>query len=234
MNLDPKPKLKLDWCSYQAAKWAVEHWHYSRTMPVAKKVCIGCYENDDFIGVIIFSWGANPNLSKAYNLDMTQCAELVRVALKSHTAPVSRILSIAIKMFSKQSPGIRLIVSFADQREGHIGIIYQASNWIYTGETSVKFDYELDGKILQRRSYTGINFGGRRMIIPPGAVKIKSPAKHRYLMPLDEDIRKQVERLRKPYPKRGAGETDSAPYTSMENGGASPTAPLLANEVHHD
>ena len=32
-----KADLKLDWCSYQAAKWAVEHWHYSKTMPVAKK-----------------------------------------------------------------------------------------------------------------------------------------------------------------------------------------------------
>lgn len=22
--------LKLDWCDYKSAKWAVEHWHYSK------------------------------------------------------------------------------------------------------------------------------------------------------------------------------------------------------------
>ena len=25
-----KPTLKLDWCSHEAAKYAVEHWHYSK------------------------------------------------------------------------------------------------------------------------------------------------------------------------------------------------------------
>jgi hypothetical protein len=32
-------------------------------------------------------------------------------------------------------PGIRLIVSYADLNHGHFGKIYQASNWVFVGET---------------------------------------------------------------------------------------------------
>jgi hypothetical protein len=115
-----KPVLRVDWCSHEAAKFAVEHWHYSRTMPVSKRAHLGVWEGGEFIGAVIFAWGANPNLAKAYGLAMTQCAELVRVALKLHKTPVSRILAVCVKMIRGQSEGLRLIVSYADTREGHL------------------------------------------------------------------------------------------------------------------
>ena len=197
-----KPELRLDWCSYEAAKYAVEHWHYSKTMPVAKKVHIGVWENGRFIGAVVFSWGANPNLFRPYGIEMIEGCELVRVALDKHGTPVSRIVKIALQMIGRQSPGLRLVVSFADTRMGHLGSIYQAGNWVYVGETKPKFDFELDGQILQRRSYTGSNFGGTRRRVPPGAVKVESPPKHRYLYPLDKAMAAQIEPLRQPYPKR--------------------------------
>jgi hypothetical protein len=198
----PRPELRVDWCSYQAAKYAVEKWHYSKTMPVSKRVTIGAWEDGIFIGSIVFSWGANPNLSKPYGLNMTECVELVRVALAPHISPTSKIVSQAVKMLERQSPGVRLVVSYADTREAHVGIIYQAMNWTYTGDTSVKFDYELNGRVLQRRSYTGRNFNGTRRRVPLGANKIQSPSKHRYLYPLDRAMRRQIAPLAQPYPKR--------------------------------
>lgn len=225
-----KADLRLDWCSYQAAKYAVEHWHYSRVMPVSKRCHIGVWESEKFIGAIVFSWGANPNLSKAFGLQMTECAELVRVALDAHKNHVSRILSIATHMIKEQSPGLRLLVSFADTKQNHHGGIYQAAGWIYSGTTSKKFDFELNGKTLQRRAFTGVNFGHGRMTVPDGARRVISPIKHRYLCPLDSATRAQIEPLRKPYPKRGTGETDNAPGTNPETGGASPTVPLSESD----
>jgi len=161
---------------------------------------------------------------------MTQVAELVRVALTKHEAPVSRIVAIALKMLKRQSSGVRLIVSYADPHHGHVGAIYQAGNWIYSGDTSAKFDYMAGEKVLHRRSYTGVIFNRPRMILPKGAQRIMMPPKHRYLMPLDDTMRKQIEPLRKPYPKRepcGRGEIDSAAESNPQTGGASPTHPLL-------
>jgi hypothetical protein len=58
MNSQPnKPVLRLDWCSHAAAKYAVEHWHYSQTMPVGKLAKIGVWEDNKYIGAIIFGLG---------------------------------------------------------------------------------------------------------------------------------------------------------------------------------
>ena len=84
-----KVDLKLDWCSHEAAKYAVEKWHYSHSMPKSKLVKIGVWENRQFIGVIIFGSGASPQIGKPYQLRMTQICELVRVALHKHQSPVS-------------------------------------------------------------------------------------------------------------------------------------------------
>lgn len=126
MSSSPKPELKLDWCSYQAAKYAVEHWHYSKSMPTPPVVKIGVWEDTHFIGVVLFSRGANNNLGKPYGLEVTQVCELTRVALDNHKTPLSRIVAIAIKMLRRMAEGLRLIVSFADANMGHIGCIYQA------------------------------------------------------------------------------------------------------------
>ncbi len=219
--------LHLDWCSYEAAKYAVEHWHYSGTLPVSKMNSIGVWEDKKYIGAVLFALGATPTLGKRYGLGIFECCELVRVALTNHASPVSRIVSIAIKMMKKKNSGVRLIVSFADPYHGHVGGIYQAMNWIYTGETSEVSTWEVGGRIIHRRAYTGVNYGAPKMQLPVHAEKIILPPKHRYLYPLDDAMRRQIEPLRKPYPKRGLGETDSARETNPETGGASPTSPLL-------
>ncbi len=77
---------------------------------------------------------------------MTECVELCRVALTKHQTPVSRIVSIAVKMLKRAMPGIRLVVSYADANYGHIGSIYQAAGWMYVGQTSEERGIILGGK----------------------------------------------------------------------------------------
>src|SRR3990167_4271892 len=197
-----RPELQLDWATHEAAAFACRRWHYSHTMPVSKNVKIGVFEDGFFKGIIIFAMGANPNMCAAFSLPMFMAVELVRIALRQHATPVSRIIAIAVLMLRKQSPGLRLLVSYADTDQGHHGGIYQAAGWVYTGTTSAKFDFMLNGVKLQRRAYTGKNFGMPRMKLPAGAERIRSPVKHRYLMPLDAEMRARILPLAKPYPKR--------------------------------
>ena len=222
-----KADLRLDWCSYQAAKWAVEHWHYSKRMPSGKLVKIGVYERGEFIGVVLFGWGATSALVKAYGLKQTQGAELVRVALKQHESTVSRIVSIALKMLKKEMQGLRLVVSFADPDQSHVGGIYQAGGWFYCGMSQASDEYIVNGRRYQGRSFRN-SFGGMEH---DQRVKIvKGSSKYRYLYPLDDAMRQQIEPLRKPYPKRvprGSGEIDNAADTNLQTGGARPTDPLL-------
>jgi hypothetical protein len=230
MNSTNKPLLKIDWATHEAAKFACLNWHYSKTLPVGKMVKVGAWENGKFIGVVLFSWGANKSLGSPYSLKMEECCELVRIALTSHHAPVSKITALAIRFLKKQSPGIRLIVSFADPSEGHHGGIYQAGNWIYSGTCSPSFEYRLNGDRLNKRAFTGNQFGkiGSKSNVPFGAVKVFIQGKHRYLMPLDKQRTDKIKPLSKPYPKRVKKQDSEHP---SELGGAVPTDTLHIHEV---
>ncbi len=134
--MSSRPELKLDWCSHQAARHAVMRWHYSKRMPVFKLNTIGAWEDGRFIGAVIFGLGAAGSTNGAQyglarNFEIVEC---VRVALGEHKTPTSRILSIAVKMLKAKNHKLRMIISFADTREGHHGGIYQAAGWVYTGD----------------------------------------------------------------------------------------------------
>jgi len=212
-----KPELKIDWASHEAAKYACENWHYSKCLPVGKLVKVGAWENGKFIGVVLFGRGATPNLGKPYNLGQDECVELVRIALNKHKNPVSRIASLAIKFLRKSNPKLRLIVSFADQSQGHHGGIYQAGNWVYNGQGEPAKFYIIYGKLTHPRSIgaKGLvqNIHGARKIDPKATV-VDVLGKHRYLMPLDNEMRVKIMPLSKPYPKRDKQAMDATSITA--------------------
>ena len=226
-DTNSRPELRIDWATHAAAKFACEKWHYSKTVPVGKLVKCGVWESGQFIGVVVFAWGMNRNLGKPYGLSLTECCELVRLALTEHVSPCSKIIAVALRFLRKQSPGLRLVVSFADPVENHHGGIYQAGNWVYCGTSSGSFEWNLNGKRLNKRAYTGHNFGNKQLEVPARALKIRTPGKHRYLMPLDDEMRRQIEPLRKPYPKRVRSVDSDTSANHAEEGGANPTRTLL-------
>lgn len=195
--------LRVDWCSYQAAKYAVEHWHYSRRMPMPPLLKIGVWEDDKFIGCVLFARGNTPSLGKPYGLGLLEVCELVRVALSRHVSPVSQIIAKSIKMLKCNSPDLRLIVSFADPAEGHNGAIYQAMNWHYTGMSTPDKAYFYQGRWQHSREIRGGAFGSSRKLSDYSHLSTRIVnGKYRYLYPLDRAMRKQIAPLAKPYPKR--------------------------------
>lgn len=221
-----KSSLRVDWCNYEAAKYAVEHWHYSRSISASKKIMVGAWENEKFIGAVIFGWGANNNLASPFGLEMVECCELTRVALDNHLAPASKIVAYAVRLLRKQSPGLRLIVSYADTRHNHHGGLYQAMNWIYAGVVKSTPDYFVENRWMHQRQMNSI-FGTVKGFT--GIKRAGSP-KHKYLMPLDGDIRKRILLLSKPYPKRESCATSKdgvAPGDQSGEGGSTPTVALI-------
>lgn len=221
--MQDKPNLKIDWASHDAAKYACENWHYSNCIPKSKLVKIGAWENDKFIGVVIFGYGATASLGTPYGLSMQECCELTRIALNKHKTPVSKILSISIKFLKKQCPNLKLIVSFADQTQGHHGGIYQATNWIYTGQTPKSiFFRDPKGKLWHPRRASRTPNPQKQLVTKFWKEEIQE-GKHRYLMPLDEEMRVNIMPLAKPYPKRVKEQASGNP---PDLGGASPTHTL--------
>jgi len=216
--------LKIDWATHEAAKYACENWHYSKCIPKSKLVKIGVWEFDKFIGVLIYGVGATATLVQKYGLKMEEGCELVRIALTKHKTPVSRLLSISLKLLKQSNPGLKLVVSFADPEQGHHGGVYQASGWLYSGKSQASDEYIYKGKRWQGRSFRNRFKGMERS---PLVKIVKGSSKLRYLMPLTDELRKKVEPLRKPYPKRAPEAEASMRLSSTEEiGGSSPTSAL--------
>ncbi len=204
-----KNNIELKFASRKQCKFAVENWHYSKRLPVGVHSSFSCYEYNKFIGVIIYSKGANCNIGKQYGLKHFEICELTRIAFDKHENNVSKYLSISLKLLKKYCPKIKLVVSYADVDHGHEGKIYQASNWIYVGlvgeETAPGFI--IKGKYVHARSIHSKCF--KRSIdvvkkyIDINAEKFITKGKHKYLYPLDKEIKNKIKCLSIPYPSSG-------------------------------
>ena len=199
-------EIDITWCDKKAAEYACKHWHYSGSMPTGKCVCIGTWENGHFIGAVVFAHGANNNIAMPYQLEQKQCIELCRVALSDHIIPVSQIMARSLKLLKQQSPGLRLVVSYADPSHNHHGGVYQAANWIYTGAGQPDKEFIVRGKRRHRKSIHSMgvkqNIESIRKYLDPEAQEVRVCGKHKYLYPLDKAMNRQCQLLAKPYPKR--------------------------------
>ena len=228
----PKADLRIDWATHEAAKYAVENWHYSAVLPVPPLVKVGAWEAGKFIGVVIFSRGANNNLLKPFGLLQTQGCELTRVALTKHSVQVSRIMRLALQFLKRNAPELQLVVSFADPSEGHHGGIYQAGNWIYTGRQPATIEYiapdgkQWHGRMVSKDGKKKVQGKYRKVWRIDQCTPVEKQGKHRYLYPLDEAMKRKIEPLRKPYPKRAGSSLAEHSDSIGEVGGSIPTPAL--------
>lgn len=224
--------LRLDFCSHEAARHAVMRWHYSRKMPKAKLVKVGVWEDGRFVGAIVYGLGANRHLARPFGLKDTRAVELVRVALApGRQHPTSKCVAISLRMLRRQSPGLRLVVSYADAGQGHVGTIYQAGGWIFLGSSDQSY-IRVKGRIEHPRTLYD-RFGPRGQSIPwlranvdPRAERVPMAPKLKYVYPLDKAMLRQLEPLAQPYPKRGRSDTGDTPGDQPGEAGSTPSRPL--------
>lgn len=200
---------RVEFCSNEAATYAVTRWHYSKVMPAGKKITLGAWEHDSFVGAVIFSAGATHKLAEQWGLLPTQACEMTRVAFREHENPVSQTVAQALKILKRTNPGLRLVVSFADPEHDHHGGIYQAGNWLYTGRSASSGEFIVRGVQMHARSVHAKGWKQTqewlRANVDQNALYVRVPGKHRYLMPLDKSMRRRLLKSDKieDYPSKG-------------------------------
>jgi hypothetical protein len=96
----------------------------------------GLYKKDMLMGIVTFGIPPNPYLMKICGEEYKNAVlELNRLWCydESPRNSESYLISQGIKLLKKDKPNIKILVSFADTRQDHLGYIYQASNWYFTG-----------------------------------------------------------------------------------------------------
>lgn len=187
--------------------FACKNWHYSKSVPTGRLVAYAIFEENKFIGVIIYSLGSNNNLAKSFNLAQGECVELTRIAMKGHANPVSRYIGITLKMLQKQCKTVKIVVSFADmENQNHNGGIYQASNWIYLGVSPCddkqyfykgRWTHSIHFKKMKHR-YSPVYVEKLIQSLP----QRKNSDKHKYIYCFDKNLKEKYDKLKKEYPKK--------------------------------
>ncbi len=173
------------------------NFHYAKAVPVNVFGYSVFNDNNEWCGVSLFGIGASPQIGKQFGLSQGQVVEFVRMALNGKQKYTSKVLSLSLKQLNKSLPLCKLIVSYADQEQNHLGIIYQATNWYYSGE--VKSPPIIEGK---HNKSMGGSIGAARKLLKREPNVYYPKNKHKYIYPLDKSLIPMCKELAKPYPKK--------------------------------
>ena len=112
--------------------------HYAKRIPQIM-YAFGLYDDEHLVGVVTYGIPASPSLcmgicGKEWS---DKVLELNRLCLQDNTKNQSSFLvSNSIKLLPKPT----IVVSYADTGQGHVGYVYQATNFLYTGSTKERTD----------------------------------------------------------------------------------------------
>lgn len=219
--------MRLEKASTKAIKYSCLNFHYSKAIPSVSQAYSVFNDKDEWCGVIAYGVGANSNIANQFLLNNGEVIELVRVALNGKIQPISKVVSLSMKLLKKHCPLVKLLVSYADMEQNHQGIIYQAMNWYYVGDSIHNHHENIKtGKFLHNRIYSELPKDKKALYKTK-----KSKPKRKYIYPLNKEMILLCEKLKKPYPKSVKSiDSDATPFQEDE-GSANLT---LTHHLHRD
>ena len=120
--------VKLDKASCEVF---VKNKHYSKRASIFW-AGFGLVEEGKITGVVVYGQPSPPIQRHAFDNRDFRLYELSRLVVQSKSKnAASFLVANSAKMLEQPCA----IVSYADMEQGHCGIIYQATNWTYTGAT---------------------------------------------------------------------------------------------------
>lgn len=152
--------------------------HYIGKWPGVVVATLGLFCEDEPCGVIVFALPPAQTFVRYGGLTW----ELARLWVDDSepTNTESWFIARAVRYVQRFHRDVVALVSYADPRQGHTGVIYRAANWTADGMTdeerkTPKFDYAALGRMFSRRAH-----------VPDGleVERVPRTSKHRYVYPL--------------------------------------------------
>ena len=188
-----------------AQQVVVKHHYLHRKAPCSQ--AFGLFDDAGQLrGVVMYGTPSSSSLRAgiAGKEHANNVVELTRLWIDDSTPKNSEsyLIGNSIKHCGKE-----IVVSFADTSQNHLGIVYQATNWIYTGLSAKRTDWQVQGIDKHGHTwadkYTAVEmrqlFGDKFKLVPRSR-------KHRYIY-LNAKGKRRKELLallryeQQPYPK---------------------------------
>ena len=160
-------KYTVEQINYEDTKPFILDIHYAKRMP-SISYAYGLFDMNKIIGMVSYGSPASPALCKGIAGDKNKkiVIELNRLVLKENLKnQASMLIGASLKLLPKP----KIIVSYADTAQNHLGVVYQATNFLFTGTTKPRTDMAgKDGK------HSRHHLGDRTK-------RVYRSAKHRYV-----------------------------------------------------
>lgn len=118
--------------------------HYAKRIP-SISYSYGLFRKDKLVGVVCYGTPPSPTLRRgiAGDENIKNILELNRLCLKDNLKnEASMLVGKSLKLLPKG----KIIISFADMSQGHLGIVYQACNFTYHGLSAKRTDWALKSR----------------------------------------------------------------------------------------
>jgi len=206
-------EYRIDLIDKNVAKKLIIENHYSHKW-TSCRYAIGLFDKDDLIGVAVYGFPVGRQTVKSITkyLENNQVLELTRLWLEDD-APKNSESYFLGKTFDwlRKNTDVKVLISYSDPMQDHLGIIYQATNWLYQGNNTMLIKgylHKINGEIMHPRSVVAL-YGTIKeediKKIDTNYERIETKKKHRYLYILNKKDRKQIISELKhkilPYPK---------------------------------
>lgn len=117
--------------------------HYAKRIP-SISFAFGLFVDNVMEGAITYGCPPSPSLCEGVagksNVDIV--LELNRLVFRK---PIKNGPSTLVGQSLRLLPKPRIVVSYADMAQGHVGYIYQATNFLYTGLSAKRTDWKIRG-----------------------------------------------------------------------------------------
>ena len=133
-----KYELEIREISRFDASELIQSLHYSKIMPKLTKHFLGCFLENELVGVLTLGWGTQPRqtINKLFpGLETKDYYEIGKMCrneeMQRHAE--SQMISRGIKGLKLHYPQKKFLYSWADGIMGKPGYVYQAANFLYGG-----------------------------------------------------------------------------------------------------
>jgi hypothetical protein len=214
MGLKTKYTIKpLDYATAQSL--VVKHHYLHRKAPMSFAFGLLDIGTDEIVGVVIYGVPSSSSLRSglAGIEHVRNIYELTRLWIAPDVPrnAASYLIGNTLKLLDRE-----YIISYADTGVGHVGYVYQATNWLYTGLSAKRTNWTVEGydghsqSLADKYSAEEIRekFGDKFSLTPRSR-------KHRYLYINARGKRKQelLDLVRYPIVEYPKGETHKAELT---------------------
>ena len=205
--------LELRVVPHAVAAALIVREHYLHAMCAGARLSFGVFAGERLAGAVALNAGPVGGPRLADGATTRDCLSLARLWLADDLPrnSESRVLALVVRALRRHT-AVRFLVSYADPAAApggipHVGYVYQAAGWLYTGLSEPQPLFDLgDGRPVHTRSIASVWGTHSKPFFEARGLHVRevpTVGKHRYVSFVDPTWRARLRVPVLPYPKTG-------------------------------